>query len=72
LGIENSLYWVLDVVFDEDNSRIRKDHAPQNFSVIRQMATNLLKNEKTTKGGILAKRLQAALDEKPLLKVLSV
>jgi predicted transposase YbfD/YdcC len=71
-GIENSLHWVLDVVFDEDHSRIRKDHAPQNLAVIRQMALNMLKKEKTTKGGVHAKRLQAALDEKYLLKVISV
>jgi predicted transposase YbfD/YdcC len=71
-GIENSLHWVLDVVFDEDHSRIRKDNAPQNMAVIRQMALNLLKNEKTAKGGVQSKRLQAALDENYLLKVLSV
>jgi predicted transposase YbfD/YdcC len=71
-GIENSLHWVLDVVFDEDRCRIRKDHAPQNFAVIRQIAFNLLKNEKTARGGIQAKRLQAAWDENYLFKVLSV
>jgi predicted transposase YbfD/YdcC len=71
-GVENSLHWILDVVFDEDHSRIRKDNAPQNAAVIRQMALNLLKNEKTAKGGIQAKRLQAAWDENYLLKVLSV
>ena len=71
-GVENSLHWVLDVVFDEDHSRIRKDNAPQNIAVIRQMALNLLKNEKTAKGGIQTKRLQAAWDENYLLKVLSV
>jgi predicted transposase YbfD/YdcC len=71
-GIENSLHWVLDVVFDEDHSRVRKDQAPQNLAVIRQMALNMLKKEKTAKGGVHAKRLQAALDEKYLLKVISV
>ena len=71
-GVENSLHWILDVVFDEDHSRIRKNFAPQNIAVIRQMALNLLKKEKTAKGGIQAKRLQAAWDENYLLKVLSV
>lgn len=70
--IENSLHWVLDVVFNEDKSRVRKGNAPQNLGVIRQMALNLLKNEKSAKGGIQSKRLQAALDENYLLKVLSV
>ncbi len=71
-GVENSLHWVLDVVFDEDHSRVRKDNAPQNLAVIRQLALNLLKKEKSAKGGIQAKRLQAAWDENYLLKVLSV
>jgi predicted transposase YbfD/YdcC len=62
-GVENSLHWVLDVVFDEDHSRIQIDNAPQNNVVIRQMALNLLKNEKTAKGGIQAKCVQAAWDE---------
>ncbi len=71
-GVENQLHWILDVVFDEDHSRIRKDHAPQNFAVIRQIALNLLKQEKTAKGGIQAKRLQAAWDTDYLLKIISV
>jgi predicted transposase YbfD/YdcC len=41
-SIENSLHWVLDVTFQEDNSRIRKDNAPANFAVLRQIAVNIL------------------------------
>lgn len=70
-GIENGLHWVLDIAFNEDRSRVRKDHAPANLAVLRHMAVNQLKQEQTAKGGIKAKRLQAALDEAYLLKVLS-
>jgi predicted transposase YbfD/YdcC len=69
-GIENSLHWSLDIAFAEDQNRLRKDHAPENLAVIRHMALNLLKQEKSAKGGIKAKRLQCAWSEDYLLKVL--
>src|SRR5438046_9482313 len=39
-GIENQLHWVLDVVFDEDRARNRKDHGPENLAILRKLALN--------------------------------
>ena len=69
-GIENQLNWVLDVQFQEDDSRIRKDNAPENFAIIRQIALNLLNQEKTVKTGIKNKRNRAGWNNNYLLKVL--
>lgn len=41
-SIENSLHYVLDTAFDEDRSRNRKDHAPENLAILRKLALNLL------------------------------
>lgn len=59
-SIENQLHWVLDIAFRKDACRVPKDHAPENFAILRHMAVNLLKQEKTAKGGMQPKRLQAA------------
>nr|WP_035627828.1 ISAs1 family transposase [Herminiimonas sp. CN] len=58
-GIENSMHWVLDVAFREDDCRIRIGEAAQNFAILRRIALNLLKSDTTTKLGIANKRLKA-------------
>jgi predicted transposase YbfD/YdcC len=70
-GIENGLHWCLDVGFNEDSSRVRKDNAPENFAVIRHIALNLLKQETTAKTGIKNKRLMAGWDHAYLAKLLA-
>lgn len=69
-SIENSLHWVLDMGFREDERRIRKDRAPEKVATLRHIALNLLKQEKTAKVGIKSKRMKAGWDEGYLLKVL--
>jgi len=69
-GIENRVHWVLDVALREDEHRARTDDAPQNMAVLRHMALNLLRQEKTGKGGLKARRLRAGGDDAYLLRVL--
>lgn len=70
-SIENSLHWCLDIAFREDHCRVRKDHAPENLGILRHMAINLLRQEKSLKGGIQTKRLKAAWDHDYLLKIIN-
>lgn len=70
-GIENSLHWVLDVSFREDESRIRKGKAPENFAVLRHIALNMIKKENLSKKSIKSKRLRAGWDNEYLMKVLA-
>jgi predicted transposase YbfD/YdcC len=71
-GVENTLHWSLDVSFGEDDCRIRKDFGAENFSRLRRIALNLLKQEKTAVCGIKAKQHKAGWDEKYMLKVLKI
>ena len=70
-GIENSCHWILDVVFREDESRVRIGNAAENLGLLRRTALSLLGQEKTVKRGIKTKRLKAALDDSYLLKILT-
>jgi predicted transposase YbfD/YdcC len=70
-SIENSMNWVLDVAFREDDSRVRTDFAPENLGILRRIALNLLKQETTLKVGVKAKRKAAGWDEAYLRRVLT-
>lgn len=69
-GIENNLHWVLDQAFDEDSHRARAGHSAANMAVMRHIALNLIKTEKTAKVGVKTKRLKAGWDNDYLLKIL--
>ena len=70
-GVENGLHWVLDMSFDEDACRIRKEKGAQTFSVLRHIALNMLKRESRNKRGIKARRKRAGWDRNYLLQVLT-
>lgn len=67
--IENGLHWVLDVSFDEDQSRIRTDHGPENFALLRRLALSLLKQK--GKGSVRSKRLRCGWNEEFLAELLT-
>jgi predicted transposase YbfD/YdcC len=69
-SIENGLHWVLDVAFGEDHNRAHIDHSAHNFAILRHIALNLLKAEKSAKVGVKAKRLKCGWNESYMLKVL--
>jgi predicted transposase YbfD/YdcC len=61
-AIENSLHWVMDMIFRDDECRGRTDHAPANFTTIKHMALNLLRNAKG-KDSLRLRRKVAAWDD---------
>lgn len=69
-GVENQLHWCLDVIFSEDDSRIRKDHAPRNMTILKRLALNLLRQD-NSQGSLKMKRYQAGLNNNFLLQILS-
>jgi predicted transposase YbfD/YdcC len=69
-GVENSLHWVLDVSFREDDCRIRQGNGAHNMAVLRHIALNLLRREPGHKRGIKARRKRAGWDRDYLFQVL--
>src|SRR3954451_7132151 len=69
--IENSLHWVLDVAFHEDDSRVRVGHAPENFAIIPPLALKLLRQDTSQRVGLANKRFRAALDTAYLRSILN-
>lgn len=69
--IENRLHWCLDVTFQEDASRIRLDHAPENLNIVKKIAMNLLRLN-PMKRSLPKKRLQACLNNDYLAELLGL
>jgi len=69
--VENKLHWVMDMDFDEDACRVRKDHAPENFATLRQIAYNLLKRESSKKVSIRRKINKAGWNNDFLARVVA-
>jgi predicted transposase YbfD/YdcC len=69
-GIENQLHWVLDVTFNEDKSRIRQGHSPENFTLLRRMAISLLNQETSSKLSLRQKTKRAAMNCNYMFEVL--
>ena len=61
-AVENSLHWVMDMVFRDDECRVRTDHAPANFTTIKHMAHNLIRKA-PGKDSLRLKRKVAAWDD---------
>ena len=68
-GVENGLHWVLDVVFDEDQCRLRTGFGPENMAIVRHMAMNLLR-QAATRGSLKVRRKKAGWSPAYLAKVL--
>jgi predicted transposase YbfD/YdcC len=69
-SVENNLHWVLDVAFDEDACRVRKDNAPENMAMLRHLALNLIKRDTTNKRGVQTRRKMAGWSPDYLLHLL--
>ena len=68
-GIENGLHWVMDMVFRDDECRIRKRNAPANFTTIKHAASNMLRSVKGNQS-LRLKRHLAAWDEDFLFQII--
>lgn len=71
-SVENNLHWVLDVAFDEDRTRTRIGNSAANLGIVRHIALNLIKNEKSNTVGVKTKRAKAGWSNLYLLKILGI
>ena len=70
-GIENGQHWVLDVVFQEDQSRARLDNAAENLTLLRRLAPNLMAKEGTKHASLRVKGRTAGWNDKLMAQILT-
>ncbi len=70
--IENAHHWVMDVAFGEDDSRIRTGHAAHNMAILKRIAHNLLRQDRSLRVGIANKRLAAAWNKDYLCQLMGL
>ena len=71
-GVENGLHWSLDVAFGEDQARMREGNSAENFSILRRIALNLIRPDKSVKAGVKNRRLMAGWDDAYRQKLLGI
>ena len=71
-AIENNLHWMLDVHFDEDRCRVRKDHAPLNLATVRRVALSLAKRDTHSKTSVRLRLKRAGWDDAYLFRLLNI
>jgi len=62
-AVENSLHWVLDMVFRDDECRLRTDNAPANFTTLKHMALNLIRRANSKDSIRLRRKVAAWADD---------
>jgi len=72
LTVENSLHWVLDVAYGEDQARMREGNSAENFSILRRITLNLLRLDRSVRAGVKNRRLLAGWDDAYRQKLLGM
>jgi len=71
-GVENGLHWALDVAYGEDQARMREGNSAENFSILRRITLNLVRQDKSVKAGVKNRRLVAGWDDAYRQKLLGM
>src|SRR3954452_25118476 len=71
-SIENSVHWVLDVVFGDDYQRLRSDYGPRNMALVQRIALNLIRRRSSGKDSLTVKRKKAGWSIAYLIETIAV